>query len=720
MLYGGKISPAIWLGKGNIHSVTQDSHQSGTLDRTQEPPHYEPAAETILRIRPKLEGLTDTGNPKWPWKFRCPATGHEDKDPSCYGGIGDHGQLIFKCHGRGCSVEEIKRGLEIWEEAPAPARRRKPAREKKPKSTKGDGPPWETVATYQYRDAGGNLLFESVRKERTVAGERKKKFVTQHTNASGKTVRNITNVQRVLYHLQDLVDPKREKEPVWVVEGEKCADYLREKHGLLATCNPLGAGKWSAEYSETLRGRDVIVLRDYDDTGKRHADEVADSLFGLARRVRVPDLPGLTHTRNKGQDVYDWMETLAHSLSELHEQANAAKLIQTVTLEDVLDAYCSHLHLTDVLPVLTVLSAYAANKLAGDPLWLMLVAPPSGGKTEIIVGLSKLPEIHMTSNITAAGLRTGEPVKGKKSKDATGGLLNLIEASGHNGILLLKDFGSVLSMHRDARAALLAALREIFDGEWVRDLGSGGGEHLEWRGKLGLIGASTPAYDEHHAVISSLGDRFVVLRIPPDEGGESALQALRQTGKERAQREEIQTLVARFFRSLDFEGYEEENPEPFTEETKRRLSGLAWLVTRARSPVTRNNYTREIEFVAPPEQSPRFVKSLGQLYRGTAAIGVEEADRWRIIERVARDCIPPNRRTAIETLHGTPNPEGWTAQADVATALGHGNSTVAGRVLEDLACTGRDLVARQPLSDSALWKLTDRARELYPIEASRG
>mgnify|MGYP003466777145 CR=1 FL=1 len=39
----------------------------------------------------------------------------------------------------------------------------------------------------------------------------------------------------------------------------------------------------------------------------------------------------------------------------------------------------------------------------------------------------------------------------------------------------LKDFGSILSMHRDARGAVLAALREIYDGSWSRSIGVDGG-----------------------------------------------------------------------------------------------------------------------------------------------------------------------------------------------------------------------------------------------------
>jgi len=41
-----------------------------------------------------------------------------------------------------------------------------------------------------------------------------------------------------------------------------------------------------------------------------------------------------------------------------------------------------------------------------------------------------------------------------------------LHTMGAFGILLTKDFGSVLSMHRDEQARVLAALREVYDGSW--------------------------------------------------------------------------------------------------------------------------------------------------------------------------------------------------------------------------------------------------------------
>jgi putative DNA primase/helicase len=91
-------------------------------------------------------------------------------------------------------------------------------------------------------------------------------------------------------------------ETIYIVEGEKDVETLRAL-GLVATCNPGGAGKWQPSYNEVLRGRHVVILPDHDDSGRQHSMDVARSLAGIAASVRVIDLPALGE---KG-DVSDWL-----------------------------------------------------------------------------------------------------------------------------------------------------------------------------------------------------------------------------------------------------------------------------------------------------------------------------------------------------------------------------------------------------------------------------
>jgi hypothetical protein len=140
----------------------------------------------------------------------------------------------------------------------------------------------------------------------------------------------------------------------------------------------------------------------------------------------------------------------------------------------------------------------------------MLIGPPSSGKTELLLSLSSLANVFLTATLTESALLSGTK-KEERGAAARGGLLKQI---GDFGIIVFKDFTSILSMHRDPRAAVLAALREIYDGRWMRRLGVDGGTELKWEGKVALLAGCTPTIDSHHAVIGSMGERFVFYRLP--------------------------------------------------------------------------------------------------------------------------------------------------------------------------------------------------------------
>ena len=70
-----------------------------------------------------------------------------------------------------------------------------------------------------------------------------------------------------------------------MVEGEKDVHAL-ERAGVVATCNPGGAGKWREEYSEVLREAVVVIIADKDKPGQAHARQVMASLKGSPRQSR--------------------------------------------------------------------------------------------------------------------------------------------------------------------------------------------------------------------------------------------------------------------------------------------------------------------------------------------------------------------------------------------------------------------------------------------------
>ena len=154
------------------------------------------------------------------------------------------------------------------------------------------------VATYDYRDRGGELLFQVVRYT-------PKGFRQRRPDRTGGWTWSTKGVERVLYRLPELLAADRD-ETVFICEGEKDADNLAAL-GLVATTAPGGAGKWrQLSDLSALAGRRVVALPDNDSRqqGLRHCKDVAASLAAIASSVKVLSLPGLAPT---GEDVSDWI-----------------------------------------------------------------------------------------------------------------------------------------------------------------------------------------------------------------------------------------------------------------------------------------------------------------------------------------------------------------------------------------------------------------------------
>ncbi|WP_128380484.1 toprim domain-containing protein [Streptomyces cavernae] len=93
-------------------------------------------------------------------------------------------------------------------------------------------------------------------------------------------------VRIVPYRLPEILKAIAEDRVIWIAEGEKDVHALVD-HGLQATCNAAGAGKWTEEHAQFLRGADVTIVADRDIPGRRHAEHVVDTLRGVARSVYV-------------------------------------------------------------------------------------------------------------------------------------------------------------------------------------------------------------------------------------------------------------------------------------------------------------------------------------------------------------------------------------------------------------------------------------------------
>jgi len=152
-------------------------------------------------------------------------------------------------------------------------------------------PQGKIVKTYDYTDTDGTLLYQVCRLE-------PKSFRQRRPDSSGGWIWNLDE-RRVLYRLPELL--AWPAATVFLTEGEKDADRLSD---LGCTATTVASGKWTDECIKALAGRDVWILEDNDDAGRKRAHEAAAALHGVASTIRVVRLPDLPE---KG-DVSDWLD----------------------------------------------------------------------------------------------------------------------------------------------------------------------------------------------------------------------------------------------------------------------------------------------------------------------------------------------------------------------------------------------------------------------------
>lgn len=156
-------------------------------------------------------------------------------------------------------------------------------------------PSWEErdiVATYDYTDADGQLLYQVVRKTG-------KNFMQRRPDGAGGWMWGLGGVSPVPFQLPLVAKSKF----VAIAEGEKDALTLT-RIGIPATTNNGGAKNFKSDLVLYFSGKKVALFPDNDDKGREHALFVAGLLKPVAESVKIVELPGLPH---KG-DITDFVQ----------------------------------------------------------------------------------------------------------------------------------------------------------------------------------------------------------------------------------------------------------------------------------------------------------------------------------------------------------------------------------------------------------------------------
>lgn len=149
------------------------------------------------------------------------------------------------------------------------------------------------VEQYPYKDKREKLSFEVVRYE-------PKDFRQRRPDGKGGWKWNLKDVQQVPYRLPELL---ASTDTVYIPGGEKDVETL-VKLGLTATTNACGEGNWKPEFNEYFVGRNIVILEDNDEIGRKHGKVISESLFGIANEIRIIRFEEL----HNGGDVTDYLQ----------------------------------------------------------------------------------------------------------------------------------------------------------------------------------------------------------------------------------------------------------------------------------------------------------------------------------------------------------------------------------------------------------------------------
>ena len=164
----------------------------------------------------------------------------------------------------------------------------------------------EPSAIWTYRDAAGAVLGHAARFDKPDGSKVVLPLTLWRKGGRLRWEWRAFAEPRPLYGLQALAE--RPAAPVLVVEGEKTADAAAGRFGGFAVATWPGGSKASAKVDwSPLAGRDVVIVPDADEAGRKAASAVRERLAaGGATTVAIVELPGFLP---EGWDLADpWPE----------------------------------------------------------------------------------------------------------------------------------------------------------------------------------------------------------------------------------------------------------------------------------------------------------------------------------------------------------------------------------------------------------------------------
>lgn len=533
---------------------------------------------------------------------------------------------------------------------------------------------------------------------------------------------------------------KKPKDPVYLCEGEWDAIALRwlikklNRPGVVI-CVP-GVGTFKQEWVPWFNGRTVHVLYDSDEAGENGDVLIQKRLNGVAKKITYTHWPSSV---DRGFDVRDWIiygaidrDTAPECFAALiklfetkprkrmppasgeddaqeQEEERPSEWSRPPTLDELRKVFYRWLFLKDTDAIEILMAVHLSQTIDGPPIWMFLVAPPGGAKTEIIGSLSLCDQTYMTSSLTPHALISGANYKNMPDPS----LIPRLDGR----VMIVKDFTSILSMRDADKDEIFGILRDAYDGRCGKVFGTG--IERNYKSRFTIMAAVTPRIYDLSSQHQSLGERFLKFSSGHNLNHASEREIIRRAidniNRETRMKWELADVV-RSFMNERLEWIKTLNLEThpsIDNDFKERLIYLGMFGARLRGTVSRDTYRHDIMVSRPSAevgsrlgiQLAKFVKALA-LVHGKKKCG---AVQYRIVKKIVLDTIPQRIEDMVRTLViSCPKPEDAITTQELARITRYPLATVS-RLLQDLHVL--DAVTRSGSSYRHYWRLSPYIKE---------
>lgn len=343
-----------------------------------------------------------------------------------------------------------------------------------------------------------------------------------------------------------------------------------------------------------------------------------------------------------------------------------------------------HLYMEDEDILDVIMAASISNVMQlGQPVWLVVIGAPSSGKTQYIAPLEYAQPagkkiIHEVTDITTNTFLSGSLTSKDKSFEPS-----LLKRIGDHGILLFPDLTALFSKESQTLHEILGQLRHIYDGHLTKLTGNQ--EPISWKGKLGIIGASTASLYRHFEDIADMGERFMYYRMKPYDIDKAVDKSLSRILHGRILDEHIGQLYAEYIADVI---QNHQISAIFSDEDNHKIKEMAKLAAVIRTSVHTNDRTNEVDRIPEPEMPMRTALQLRGLALGMCVMNENETGspiltekNFRALEWCAFSLANDERRKTLQALAEYP---AGCASAALAITLGLPTSSTS-HYLQQLA-----------------------------------